>query len=242
VDVAFIGGLDIGQVQDPAAFTLLKREGKPPTGQYRVEALRRYAVGTRYHDMSADALAVMNTPPAAGWPLAVDQTGVGRPIVEDMRGKGVPIYPITITGGHNAHQDEQGWKVPKKDLIAVLMRLFQTQRLLISPALKFAALLVKELQNFRVKITAAANETFAAWREGDHDDLVFSVALAAWVGEKCLIGPWTVSEPGRRLEATRAPPGVFESDRLAAEFDLYDPEDDEEGEEGGYSAVRPPPW
>jgi hypothetical protein len=25
-----------------------------------------------------------------------------------------------------------------------------------------------------------------AWREGDHDDLVLSVALACWVEERCL--------------------------------------------------------
>jgi hypothetical protein len=239
MSVAFVGGLDIGQVQDPAAFTLLRRDGEPKVGVYSIQALRRYAIGTRYHDMAADALAVMTTPPAAGWPLAVDQTGCGRPIVEDMRGRGVSIHPISITSGQDAHQDADGWKVPKKDLIAVLMRLFQTQRLLISPELKFAALLVKELTNFRVKITAAANETFAAWREGDHDDLVFSVALAAWVGEKCLIGPWTVNTTGARLLAASAPPGVFETDRQGDRFH-DDPDDDDD--EGGWRPFKIPEW
>ncbi len=35
-----------------------------------------------------------------------------------------------------------------------------------------AALLVQELLNFQVKITAAGNDTYRAWREGQHDDLV----------------------------------------------------------------------
>ena len=35
-----------------------------------------------------------------------------------------------------------------------------------------------------MKITLAANETFSAWRERDHDDLVLAVALASWVGEQ----------------------------------------------------------
>jgi hypothetical protein len=26
----------------------------------------------------------------------------------------------------------------------------------------------------------------AAWRDGPHDDLIFAVALAGWVGEKAL--------------------------------------------------------
>jgi hypothetical protein len=43
---------------------------------------------------------------------------------------------------------------------------------------------VQELLAFRVKVTASANETFEAWRERDHDDLVLAVATAAWVGER----------------------------------------------------------
>ena len=34
----------------------------------------------------------------------------------------------------------------------------------------------------RVKVTLAGNETFEAWRERDHDDLVLAVALALYVG------------------------------------------------------------
>jgi hypothetical protein len=39
-----------------------------------------------------------------------------------------------------------------------------------------------DLLNFKVKVTAAAHETFSA-REGAHDDLVLAVAVAAWLGE-----------------------------------------------------------
>ncbi len=45
--------------------------------------------------------------------------------------------------------------------------------------------LVKELLNFRVKINiSTAHDSYEAWREGDHDDLVLSVALACWAGER----------------------------------------------------------
>jgi hypothetical protein len=44
--------------------------------------------------------------------------------------------------------------------------------------------MLQELMNFRVKVAASANETFEAWRERDHDDLVLAVANAAWVGER----------------------------------------------------------
>ena len=46
------------------------------------------------------------------------------------------------------------------------------------------AILVRELQQFQVKITQAAHETFGVWREGQHDDLVLAVALACWWAER----------------------------------------------------------
>jgi hypothetical protein len=45
---------------------------------------------------------------------------------------------------------------------------------------------VRELENFRVKITESANEGFGAWRAGQHDDLVLSRGLAVWRGESLL--------------------------------------------------------
>ncbi len=46
--------------------------------------------------------------------------------------------------------------------------------------------MIEELQNFNVKFTRAGNDTYEAWRESDHDDLVPAAAMAAWFGEKKL--------------------------------------------------------
>jgi hypothetical protein len=57
----------------------------------------------------------------------------------------------------------------------------------IAPALREAKTLTKELQTFRVKVSLAkANESFEAWRERDHDDLVLAVAMAVWLAERPL--------------------------------------------------------
>lgn len=41
-----------------------------------------------------------------------------------------------------------------------------------------------ELQNYQVTIDPkTAHDSYSAWREGIHDDLVFTVALACWLGE-----------------------------------------------------------
>jgi hypothetical protein len=94
---------------------------------------------------------------------------------------------ITITCGHQITPPKEGepgqWHVPKKTLVAVVKVLLGTRRLKIEPGLTEAATLVRELEMFRVKVNALGNESFEAWRERDHDDLVLAVALAAWAGE-----------------------------------------------------------
>jgi len=58
----------------------------------------------------------------------------------------------------------------------------QSKRLKIASQLPEADTLTRELQNFQVKITDAANDTYGAWREGTHADLVLAAALALWTG------------------------------------------------------------
>jgi hypothetical protein len=74
------------------------------------------------------------------------------------------------------------------ELVTALQLLLQHRRLHTSRGLEHAATLVKELENFRVKITAAMKEQIESVREGLHDDLVLATAMAAWVGELELRG------------------------------------------------------
>ena len=133
-----------------------------------------------------DLVRLFAKPPLTGTMLAVDETGVGRPVIDLLEGNRIQadLRPITITGGHEAHQgDGLGWKVPKKCLVSTLQVLLQGRRLTVAKQLPFAAALVEELQNFQVKVTEAANETFGAIGDGYHDDLVLAIMVAAWAGE-----------------------------------------------------------
>ena len=61
--------------------------------------------------------------------------------------------------------------------------------------LRSAEVLVKELREMRVKVSAGGHESFEAWRSGAHDDLVLATALACW-RSKWLVPPVL---GGRRL-------------------------------------------
>lgn len=216
----FTLGVDIGQARDFTALSALKRV---PcfTGEIRDEyephslnqrRLYRYedvfhlgllermplhtpyqAIGTRVYDIlhrCGDSASAV-----------IDQTGVGRPVVEQMQH--MPIIPVTITAGQGTNVDYDGWKVGKKVLVSNAQVLIQNQRLIVAKGLPLVEEFVREMLAFKVKLSAAGNQSFEAWREGVHDDLVLSVCLAAWWAARTSTG-WISLPPdenGHPLEA-----------------------------------------
>jgi hypothetical protein len=62
--------------------------------------------------------------------------------------------------------------------------LFQTEKLKIADELPDVKTLIEELINFKVKISTSGHDSYEAWREGQHDDMVLSLAIGCWFGEK----------------------------------------------------------
>ncbi|MBP3957729.1 hypothetical protein J8F10_20960 [Gemmata sp. G18] len=126
--------------------------------------------------------------------LCVDQTGVGSPVVDMLRDAlpGRRVIGVTITAGSTTTRGEHAHdvRVPKKLIVHTFQALMSERRLKMSNELALFPVLQTELQVFRVKITPAGNEQFGTWRERDHDDLVLSLGLAAWLAEN-VPGPLT---------------------------------------------------
>jgi hypothetical protein len=172
--------------------------------------------GHPYPEIVEDVATLFTEALLCGAILGVDQTGVGRPVV-DMFLRRSPhpwggFYPTTITAGHKATQEDNGsWHVPKKDLVGAALILMQNSRLQGGPEHPEWDTFVKELQNFRYKTSLAGNETYEAWREGKHDDVVFSLAVACWIGENCNVDPWifTISPGQQNSIVSIMPADVF---------------------------------
>ncbi len=183
----FYLGLDLGQAADYTALAILEKTPgeQPDAARYDCRHLERLKLGTSYPAVAERVGAMLATPELRGrTALVVDATGVGRPVVDMLRRLALKPVPITITGGDKASHDAGGWRVPKRDLVSVVQVLLQTERLRFAAALPTVPTLVQELLAFRVKISAdTAHDSYGAWREGAHDDLVLAVAVAAWYGE-----------------------------------------------------------
>lgn len=182
--MSYLLGLDLGQARDYTALTVAERIGEEDA-LYHVRHLQRFELHTPYPVVVRRVVEMLRLPQLADTTLIVDATGVGRPVVDLLHAAGLDPVAVTITGGDSVTTDsEGGYRVPKRDLVGVLQVLFQTQRLKIAAALPDADTLTRELLAFEVKITTSANDTYGAWREGAHDDLVLAVALACWWGER----------------------------------------------------------
>ena len=183
----YFAGLDLGQAQDHSAVAVVERTTHPDPERagkavYRfdVRHLHRWPLGTPYPKVVADVRGWYAGAPLKGSVLAVDGTGVGRAVVDLFRaaGIGADLRAYTITGGEGS----RGRSVAKKDLVGGVQAALQGRRLRVAEGLPLAAALGKELEAYRVKVTASRNEVFEAWRERDHDDLVLALALAVHVG------------------------------------------------------------
>jgi hypothetical protein len=184
-------GPDLGQAADFSAMAVLESISTTNDGVelavYAVRHLQRFSLRTAYTAIVPAVAAIARSGPLRGAALVVDQTGVGRAVVDMLRRSRIvgQIVPVTITGGHAVTLGQEGARrVPKKEPVTCLQVLLQARRLKIARSLPEAELLAKELENYRVKITAAVNEVFGAWREGQHDDLVLATALACWWSDR----------------------------------------------------------
>lgn len=183
-------GLDLGQSQDYTAVSVLGgtfTDGTKPT--FQVGHLERFPLGTTYPDIVRAVVRLTERPELGGeWQLVADATGVGRPVVDLLRealgDAQRRVHPVTITGSGAATAGAFGLRVPKRDLVLSLKVLLESRRLEFIGKWPEAATLIAETLNFQVRITNDAHDTYGAWREGSHDDLVLSVALAAWYAER----------------------------------------------------------
>ncbi|MGD0006169.1 MAG: hypothetical protein ABSE06_18300 [Anaerolineaceae bacterium] len=193
----FYLGLDLGDMRDFAALVIIQKlrvmtenKGFPYSPvfdlRYHVRYAQRFELGTTYPAICEAINKLTETNELSRQYLVIlDATGVGRPVYQLLREKKILTVPVTITAGaEEVYTPEGEYHVPKRILVSNLQVLFQTGRLKFADELPELSVLIEELQKFRAKISVSGHDTYEAWRENDHDDLVLALALAAWYAER----------------------------------------------------------
>ena len=200
----YVVGVDLGQTADYTAITILEEKER---GRYDVRYLERLR-NTPYPSIVKRLDHLVRRLPERP-SMAVDATGVGRPVIDMIRDASIPatLYPITLTGGDAVVKKGMERHVPKRDVASTIAVLLQTGRLKVARGLKESDTLLRELLNFRVKVSLSGHDTYEAWRESEHDDLVLAVGLAAWLFEKGRDGFLLyIEQAARRRELERGLP------------------------------------
>lgn len=113
----------------------------------------------------------------------LDSTGVGIAVKDMLKTKGVPVRAVTITAGEVMTRAGSIIHLGKARLIGTFLAAFDSGKVRINPSMPIWEALQQELLNYRAEISAQGRAKFEA-AEGEHDDLLFSLALAVWYGEE----------------------------------------------------------
>lgn len=152
---------------------------------YQVIGLYRFPLGTTYTVIVDQIRERMLRPELLGrTKLILDRTGVGRPVFDLFKAVDVSAIGVTFSAGNEPNRQDGGWTVPKADLVGALQATMGTNRLAVSGQIPEWPTLRQEMQNLEVRLSPSGRAQFAAdWRNGEHDDLLFSLAIALWYGE-----------------------------------------------------------
>jgi hypothetical protein len=181
----WVSPASITPYQVGVALRYSRHYGRPAEVPLAVRHLERFELGTKYTAVVEKVAGLVRSSPLRGLPaiLLVDKTGVGAAVLDSFTHARVGAVAITLHGGSSVTRDPQraGFRVPKRDLVTVTQVLLQNGHLKVATSLPEADTLRRELLNFRVKINPqTAHDSYEHWREGDHDDLVLAVSMAAW--------------------------------------------------------------
>lgn len=183
----YVIGLDLGKSQDYTALSILEIHGREPESTYHCRHLQRYKLGTSYPQIVAAVRELCRREPLLSHrpQLAIDQTGVGAPVVDMFKQAALnaDLKPVLIHGGDHATLEGGIWRVPKRELVGVCQVALQTGKLKIAAELPEVSILTQELQNFQVSISTSGFDSYEA-RTGAHDDLVLSVAMALFLARR----------------------------------------------------------
>ncbi|MGY0799055.1 hypothetical protein ACW7G0_08390 [Lysobacter sp. A286] len=173
----------MSRITSTTANPALSDANPEPHPRYEVQHLERLQLGMPYPAQVDRLEAMVCRPPLshAAPRVLVDYTGVGRPVFDMFAGRPAlrRAQGVVITGGRETSSTTAGWSVPKGELVSKLQALLHAGELRIASTLPDAPVLLRELQDFRVRFTESGNATFNA-REGAHDDLVLALALAVF--------------------------------------------------------------
>ena len=199
---------DIG-FQDPTGMILLRDEQVPfwdKTRQKLGPRLRTIVWADMFREVSYASICtylqqLLARPSIRGRvKLAIDGSGIGAPFSSFLADQQIDHLSVSITAGAAISKHGRQHNVSKSILIGDLANALETRKLLIAADLPLRDRIMRELEAFEVRVTAAGNQVLNIARSEDvgHGDLAIAAALAfyhssnlpGYTGQAKLEGYW----------------------------------------------------
>jgi len=119
--------------------------------------------------------------------LVLDATGVGVAINDMFRQRGIRPRAVMITSGNVKTKVGSIYHVGKAKLIGSFLSAYDSGKVQVNPNHPMWPQLEKEMLAFRAEMSSQGHAKFEAG-QGEHDDLLFSLAMGVWYGEDVLRG------------------------------------------------------
>jgi len=164
---------------------------------FEIGTVKRLPLGTDYNNVVSVMHNLMGRGPIAT-ELVIDGTGIGKPVADMFRFRGITPWCITATAGieQTIDRGQRTANVPKLMLISRIQSLLFEGRLKIHAEIPDVAAFLEELRDFRVEYSASGHMTYNA-KSGRHDDMIAAAAVAAWRLSR--VGGW--GPPSEHLAA-----------------------------------------
>ncbi|HON37092.1 MAG TPA: hypothetical protein PLY52_12400 [Methanothrix sp.] len=112
--------------------------------------------------------------------LVIDVGGVGRALYDMIRADGLECIAVQYTGGGEVVSFANGaYHVGKSFLVGKFLAAWDDGRVQVPANASFRDLLVNELKAFRGYMSSQGRARFES-EQGEHDDVIMSVAQAVW--------------------------------------------------------------
>ena len=185
--MTFILGLDPAQLRDWSAIAIVNMRyiAERKRFEYDLVAMNRKQ-GLPYDNIVDWAVKVHRRPEFnkdGPCEFILDSTGVGVAVRDMLAAKGVRMKAVTITSGEAFSRQGPIYHVGKARLIGTFLGAFDAGKVRVNPNMPIWPALEKELLGFRAEMSAQGRAKFEA-EPGEHDDMLFSLAMAIWYGEE----------------------------------------------------------
>lgn len=190
----FVISLDPAQLKDWSAISVVKMYYAELTERFEYDLVAMARKQGLPYDKIVDWARDVYKKPAfnkgnGGKPpfFVTDATGVGVAVNDMLHTGGIWTYAVTITQGESKTGGGYRYHVGKARLIGKFLGAFDSGKVHINPNMPIWPLLEKEMLAYRAEMSSQGRAKFEA-EEGQHDDMIFSLAQNIWFCEEVLRG------------------------------------------------------